>query len=88
MDVRDADTAGAVWPRGADGHRSGGGRLHGALPQVRDHRSGAGDPHRSAASAVGAGAAYAKIATPAEVFAFYFPFHLGWLRWRSRPSWM
>jgi hypothetical protein len=55
--VYDASAAGAVRPRGADGHRSGGGRLRGALPQVRDRRSGAGDLRRSAAGAVGAGAA-------------------------------
>ena len=55
--VYDASTAGTVWPRGADGHGSGAGRLRGALPQVRDRRSGAGDLRRSSASAVGAGAA-------------------------------
>jgi hypothetical protein len=61
-DVRDADTAGAVRPRGTDGNRPLGRWLRGALPEVRDRGSGAGDLRRSAASAVGAGAAQAKIA--------------------------
>ena len=55
--VSDASAAGTVRPRGADGHRSGGGRLRGALPQVRDGRSGAGELRRSAEGAVGVGAA-------------------------------
>src|SRR5215204_5508613 len=58
--VRDAGAAGTVRPRGADGHRSSGRRLHGALPQVRDRRSGAGVLRRSATGAVGVGA------TPAQ----------------------
>jgi hypothetical protein len=54
-DVLDADTAGAMWPRGPDGHRTGGRRLLGALPEVRHHGTGAGDVGRSTTSAVGTG---------------------------------
>jgi hypothetical protein len=56
-DVLDADTAGAMWPRGPDGHRTGGRRLLGALPEVRHHGTGAGDVGRSTTSAVGTGGA-------------------------------
>jgi hypothetical protein len=84
MNVCDASAAGALRPRGADGHRSRAGRLRGALPQVRDRGSGAGDLRRSAASTVGARAG--EDSHPAEVFALYFP--LGWLRWRGRLSWI
>jgi hypothetical protein len=56
-DVLDADTAGAVRPCSPDGHRTGGRRLLGTLPEVRHRGTGAGNVGRSAAGAVGAGAA-------------------------------
>jgi hypothetical protein len=56
-DVHDADTAGAVRPRGPDGRRAGGRRLRGALPQMRDRRGGAGNLWRGAEGAAGVGKA-------------------------------
>ena len=55
--VFDADTTGAVRPCSPDGHRTGGRRLLGTLPEMRHRRTGAGNVRRSAAGAVGAGAA-------------------------------
>ena len=52
-DVLDTGTAGTVRPRGPDGSRTGGRRLLGPLPEVRNHGTGG----RNATSAVGVGAA-------------------------------
>ena len=56
-DVFDAETAGAVRPCSPDGHRTGGRRLLGTLPELLHHGTGVGNVGRSAAGAVGAGAA-------------------------------
>jgi hypothetical protein len=61
-DVRDAYTAGAVWPRGSDGHRAGGRRLRGSLPQMRDHGADSGNLRGGATGAVKLGAEKPTIA--------------------------
>jgi hypothetical protein len=87
MNVRYASATGPLRPHGADGLRTGGRRLRGTLPQVRDDWANSGDLRRSAASAVGAGAAQPKIATPVGIYPA-FAFSRPWLygRWPSSTA--